>query len=190
MEFDGIKITRNAAKNGNKKLGASSTRKLWKRLDCVNLINGLKQKEVFGCRIHQILILSNLDAHLEFRDSRSNTRSLEIQINYIYHFQGQNRQFSTPSLISRQTINRIFVNGRFCGLVGYGVCFTRRKSPVRSWAESSVRFFFLSRDTRCGVWLVCSTSITRISQLYLTFQFGAHFFFSLLNFSFLHPNWN
>ena len=28
----------------------------------------------------------------------------------------------------------------FCGLVGYGICLTRRTSPVRSWAES---FFFI-----------------------------------------------
>lgn len=30
----------------------------------------------------------------------------------------------------------------FCGLVGYGVCFTRRKSPVRSWAEPFAFTFF------------------------------------------------
>ncbi|CUM50730.1 unnamed protein product [Debaryomyces tyrocola] len=30
---------------------------------------------------------------------------------------------------------------RFRGLVGYGICLTRRTSPVRSWAKSS--FFFV-----------------------------------------------
>lgn len=29
----------------------------------------------------------------------------------------------------------------FRGLVGYGICLTRRTSPVRSWAKSSLLFF-------------------------------------------------
>lgn len=39
------------------------------------------------------------------------------------------------------------VKKRFRSLVGYGVCFTRRRSPVRSWAEP---FFWnlLRHDTR------------------------------------------
>ena len=53
-----------------------------------------------------------------------------------------------PTIITKQIqymglIKNNFPINWFDGLVGYGICLTRRTSPVRSWVESNVFFYFI-----------------------------------------------